>query len=78
MGINIIGYAELWRLMLKRMGIVTSDPLKEMLIEKDKNLKENGIKSELGKNRLKRTEKFRTKIIEQIKQDQVAHKEGKT
>lgn len=54
-----------------------TDSLKDVLVEKDEKLKENGKMSKLGKTKLKMSEKLQAKIIEQIKQDQVAQKEGK-
>ena len=78
MGINIVGHHKFWQLVLERLGITMTDSLNLVLQQKDEFLKYKKLRDQQGKNKLKRTEQVRAKIKEQIKQDQIAEKEGKS
>ena len=78
MGVNIVGHHKFWQLVFDRLGINMTESLNCVLRKKDEFLKYKKLRDQQGKNKLKRTEQVRAKIKEQIKQDQIAEKEGKS
>ena len=52
--------------------------LETVLIEKDKRLENNRVRCNLPSTKLKRSQKMRENIIEQLRQDRIARAEGKT
>ena len=78
MGVNIVGHHKFWKLVFKRMGITMTDSLNLVLQQKDEFLRIKKLRDQQGRYKLKRTDNVRSKIKEQIKQDQIAEKEGKS
>ena len=78
MGVNIVGHYKFWKLVFAKLGITMTDSLIKVLQQKDEHLKRKKIRDKQGKYKLKRTDGVRHKIKEQIKQDQIAEKEGKS
>lgn len=67
MGINIGSRVIFWKKVLLDLGNKMTESLQNMLIEKDKNLNENNIRSGLASTKLKRSEQLQNRIIEQLK-----------
>ena len=78
MGKILLFIVEFWKRVLAKINIQLNDFLQNIFMRKDKSLKYNAKRTSEPQNKLKRSAKLRDNIIEQMKQESDAVKEGKT
>ena len=77
-GINIKGHFLFWYEVLKQMRITMTKLLEAVLIKKDERLEKNRERCNLPSTKLKRSQKMRENIIDQLRQYREATAAGKT